>query len=614
MDLKLINRIRFALVSGAHLFLIVLAYCLSFLFRFDFSISSYYFALAIETLFIITIIKFIVFYYFGLLHSSIRFSSVFDLWEIIKANTIASAGVVLIILFFYRISGYPRLIFILDWVFCLGFVGGMRLIGRLWRERTTSSLNSKYKKTLIVGAGESGIMVLKECRTNPYMNCYVVGFIDDAPTKANLTIQGVRILGKSSDIPKIIQKYQVEEIIIAMPSAKGKDIRSIIDYCQIANITIKIIPGIHELISGDLRINLREIRPDDLLGRKAIETNKNEIENYIQFKRILITGAGGTIGSELARQIINFLPQQVILVDHNENDLYFLEIELTEKNPHLRLKTFVGDIKDIGLLKYVFSKYRPQIIFHAAAFKHVPLMETNLVSAIQNNVFGSRNVIYASEHYGADSFVLISTDKAVNPTSIMGVTKRITEMILQAKSKNSKTKFIAVRFGNVLDSKGSVVPLFKKQIEHRAPITVTHREAKRYFMSVKEAVELLLQASSMGNGGEVFILDMGEQIKIIDLAKNLITLSGLKPERDIPIKYIGLRPGEKLFEEIHHNVEKNNTTKHDKIYITKPNDFDSRKLRKQIKKLEELIKLRDENKIIEALREIVPSYSPQTKE
>jgi len=613
---NIIKKTRFQLIIGMHLFLIVISYCLAFLIRFDLSISLYYLNLLFKTLPIIIFLKFLSFYYLGLFHSSIRFSSVFDLWQIIKANTISSLVFSLIIAFFFYNFGYPRSIFILDWVFCTGFIGGTRLIARLWRERSTTTfkLNPKHKKTLIVGAGEAGILVLKECRTNPYMNSNVLGFIDDAPTKKNLSIQGVQILGKSSDIPKLVGKYQIEEIIIAIPSAKGKDIRNIINYCQIPNMKIKIVPGIHEFISGDMRINLREVQPDDLLGRDSVKTNKKEIENYIQFKKILITGAGGTIGSELARQIIDFFPQQVILMDYNENDLYFLEIELKEKFPNLQLKTVVGDIKDISLLKYAFSKYKPQIIFHAAAFKHVPLMEFNLASAVQNNVIGSRNLMYASEHYGVESFVLISSDKAVNPTSVMGTTKRITEMILQAKSKNSRTKFIAVRFGNVLDSKGSVVPLFKKQIEHRAPVTVTHPEAKRYFMSDREAVELVLQASTMGKGGEIFILDMGEQIKIIDLAKNLITLSGLKPEKDIPIKYIGLRPGEKLFEETLHDVEKNMTTKHDKIFITKPNHFDPYKLRKQVKKLEELIKFKDKNKIVEMLQEIVPTYTPQIKE
>lgn len=610
-NLEFLKKIRFPVVISSHIILLIFAYYLSFAIRFDLAIPPHYVTLLLKTLPAILALKFIVYYYFGLFHSSIRFASVFDFWQIIKANTIASVIFILIISVFFREMAYPRSVYILNWVFCIVLIGGIRLIGRLSREKIEFTQNLKHTKILIIGTGEAGILVLKECRINPCINYNVIGFIDDESSKNNLTIQGVRILGRISDIPKIVQQYHIEEIIIATPSAKGKDIRNIINFCQTLNIKIKIVPGMRELISDDLRINLREIRPEDLLGREAVKTNKNEIENYIQFKNIIITGAGGSIGSELARQAIDFFPQQIILIDNHENDLYFLELELKEKYPNLQLKTIVGDIKDISLLKYVFSTYRPQIVFHAAAFKHVPLMEKNVASAVQNNIIGSRNLMYASEHYGVESFVLISTDKAVNPTSVMGTSKRITEMILQAKSKNSRTKFIAVRFGNVLGSKGSVVPLFKQQIEHRLHVTVTHPEAKRFFMSVKEAVELVLQASTMGKGGEIFMIDMGEQIKIVDLAKNLITLSGLEPEKEIAIKYIGLRPGEKLFEETLHDTEKNSTTKHDKISVTKPNNFNPQKLRKQIKKLEDLIKYREETKIIEMLKEIVPSYNPQ---
>ena len=605
----LIKKIRLPLTIVAHLFICIFAYFLSFLLRFDLSIPAHYVTVILKTLPILIILRIISFYYFGLFHSSLRYSSVFDLWQIIKANTATSVIFTIIIFTLFRHTSYPRSVIILDWAFCLGFTGGIRLVARLWRDRRTYASDTKLKKALIVGAGEAGILVLKECRTNPFMNYKIVGFIDDSFTKGNLTIQGIPVLGKSPDIPSLVERYQIEEIIIAIPSAKGKDIRNIINYCQIPNIKIKTIPGIHEFISGGLKLDLREIRPDDLLGRKTVNIDKEKIKDYVQDKRILITGAAGTIGSELARQIIEFFPRQVILVDHNENDLVFLEIEVKEKHPYLSLKSIVGDISDVSLLKSTFSKFKPEIVFHAAAFKHVPIMEFNASAAIQNNVFGSLNLIYAAEHYGVKSFVLISSDKAVNPTSVMGASKRITEMILQAKSKKCRTKFMAVRFGNVLDSKGSVIPLFKKQIEQRSPLTVTHPDVKRYFMSVKEAVSLVLQASSIGTGGEVFTLDMGEQIRIQDLARNLIALSGLKPEIDIPIKYIGLRPGEKLYEETLHDTEKGKTTKYEKIFITQPNNFDPYKLRKQLRELKECVKLRDDRKIIDLICEIVPSYT-----
>ena len=320
---------------------------------------------------------------------------------------------------------------------------------------------------------------------------------------------------------------------------------------------------------------------------------------------ILITGAGGSIGSALCRQIVNFNPKEVILFDHNENDVYYLGIEFLTKHPQIKFRTIIGDIKDIGLLKNVFSLYRPQVVFHAAAHKHVPLMEENPVAAVKNNIVGSRNLIYAANHYKVERFILISTDKAVNPTSVMGITKRIAEMILQTKAKMSNTKFMAVRFGNVLGSDGSVVPLFKKQIEDGGPVTITHPDVKRYFMSVNEASQLVLQAGGMGKEGEIFILDMGEQIKIVDLAKELIALYGLDFENDIKIKFIGLRPGEKLFEETLLNTEKDKATKADKIYIAQANNFNPRILRSKIKELERLVRLMDEEGTIKKLREIV---------
>jgi len=608
-EAELIKKIRTPIVGLLHCIFIVLAYALSFLFRFNFSIPDYYQSILWNTLPAVLLIKILFFYYFGLLHSSIRFASIYDLWQIIKVNTIASFVCAVSVFFFYRHLAYPRSIFLLDFIFCLALIGGIRLFGRLWRDRAIFQTRSQNKKVIIVGAGDAGIMILKECRMNPAMNYHIVGFIDDASSKKNLTIQGVPVLGSRTDIPHIVEKHKIEEIIIAIPSATGQEIRTIIDSCQIPNIKIKILPGIQNMLSGDFRLALREVKPDDLLGRETVKTNKKEIAHYIQGKKVLITGAGGSIGSELSRQIVQFFPQQLILVDYNENDLYFLELDLKAQYPNVPIKVVIGDIKDIGLLKFLFSKYRPQIIFHAAAFKHVPLMEYNLSAAIQNNVIGSRNLIYAADHYQAESFILISSDKAVNPSSVMGATKRIAEMILQAKAKRSKTKLIAVRFGNVLDSKGSVVPLFRKQIEQRNPVTVTHPEVKRYFMSVREAVELVLQASTLGKGGEIFVLDMGQQIKIYDLAKSLITLYGLKPESDIPIKFIGLRPGEKLAEETLHDIEKTKITKYEKIFIAQPNNFNPYTLRKRIKHLEELARLRKDPEILRLLKELIPSYT-----
>lgn len=333
-------------------------------------------------------------------------------------------------------------------------------------------------------------------------------------------------------------------------------------------------------------------------------------KKLIKGKIVLVTGAGGSIGSEICRQVAKFSPKQLVFFEHNENDVYFLELELKKQFKNIKFNTVIGDIKDIGLLKNVFSKYKPNVIFHAAAHKHVPLLEENPASAVKNNIIGTRNLIYAAAHYKIDNFVFISTDKAVNPTSIMGASKRIAEMMMQAKAKKSKTKFMAVRFGNVIGSSGSVVQLFQKQIEDGGPVTVTDPEVVRYFMTVREAAQLVIQAGSIGKGGEIFILDMGEQMKIADLARNLIVLSGLEMDKDVSIKFVGLRPGEKLYEEILHDKERDKATKHEKIFVAKPDIFDPEKLRRDIKELERMANILDEKGIVRKIKSLVPSFTP----
>ena len=360
-------------------------------------------------------------------------------------------------------------------------------------------------------------------------------------------------------------------------------------------------------------IKPRAIIPDDLLGREAVHVNEQEIKDYVSNKIVLVTGAGGSIGSVLCKQIARFCPKEILLFDHNENDVYFLTLDFLKQYKGVKFTTIIGDIKDVGVLKHAFSRYKPQVVFHAAAHKHVPLLEENPVAAVKNNVLGTANMIYASHHYKVERFILISTDKAVNPSSVMGATKRVAEMLLQAKAEKSQTKFMAVRFGNVLGSAGSIVPLFMKQIEEGGPLTVTHPEAQRYFMSINEAVLLVLQASVMGQGGEIFVLDMGEQIKIVDLAKDLIILSGLVPEKDIKIAFVGLRPGEKLKEELFLNRERDKATHYDKIFVAPPDTFDIRALRRKIHKL--LLCARDYDcvKTVELLNEIVAEAEPRGK-
>ncbi len=614
MAKKFIVKYRRFLIALIHLALIVLSYLISFYIRFEFSIPVFYVQAMLTTLPFIVLLKMAFFYRLGLFHSSLRYSSIFDLWQVLKANTYVSMSYALILFFISGRIVVPRSVMILDWLLCLGLTSGMRFVSRMFRELTVSSGELSQKKVLIIGAGQAGVMILREYKSNPQVNVNVVGFIDDDKTKRNMRINGIPVFGGREMIPELSERFSVEEIVIAIPSAKGETVRDILSYCQRPGIKIKIVPGFHKIISGELQVKPRDIEPEDLLGREVVEIDEKEISTYLRGRRVLVTGAGGSIGSELCRQIALFKPALIILYDHNENDVYFLMVELKTRCPDVKVKVAVGDIKDISLLKHVFTGYHPQVVFHAAAHKHVPLMEECPAAAVKNNIIGSRNLIYAAHHYKAERFVLISTDKAVNPTSIMGATKRLAEMIMQAKSKRSGTKFMAVRFGNVLGSAGSVVPLFKKQIEEGGPVTVTHPEVKRYFMSISEAVKLVLQAAALGEGGEIFILDMGEQMKVVDLARNLITLTGLIPGKDIDIVFSGLRPGEKLYEEMLHDLEKDEATRHNKIFITQPNNFNPRLLRGQIRDLDRLAARLEDNRIIKKLDQIVPFHSSREEQ
>ncbi len=606
MNIKLLAyKYRRLIIIAIHLVLVVCAYILAFYLRLDFNVASDYWKTIIKTLPMLIGVKMIIFGYFGLYTGLWRYAGILDVWKIIQAHILSLLFYTLAIAFFYSFVGFPRSILVLDCILCFYLVAGVRFMTRLFREKFHPSQRGNKKRALIIGAGEVGMMVLRESRMNPKANINVIGFIDDDKNKKNLHIQGTGILGTCNDIPFAINKYMIDEVIIAIPSAKREVIRNVIAHCQSLSVKIRIVPGLQKILSGDLEVKPRDIRPEDLMGRETVNINVDEIKGYLFNKVILITGAGGSIGSALCRQIVRFSPKEVLLYDHNENDVYYLGIEFLTKYPEIKFRNIIGDIKDIGLLKNVFSFHSPQVVFHAAAHKHVPLMEENPVAAVKNNVLGSRNLIYAAAHYKVERFILISTDKAVNPTNVMGMTKRITEMILQSKAKLSKTKFMAVRFGNVLGSNGSVVPLFKKQIEEGGPVTLTHPEVKRYFMSINEASQLVLQAGAMGKAGEIFILDMGKQIKILDLAKELIVLYGLKPDEDIKIEYIGLRPGEKLFEETLLDSEKDKATKADKIYIAQSDHFDPRVLRRKIKELEKMVNVMDGSGVAKKLREII---------
>ena len=611
MNIKnLLSRYRKILIILFHLGLIIFAYFASFYLRFDFIFPREYFQTVIpKTLPLLILIKLLFFYFFGLFTGLWRYVSIGDLWKIFLANALSSVTFFGAVVFYHGLFGFPRSVVIIDFILCFGFISGVRFFTRLIRERTKIDIIQKKKKVLIVGAGDAGVSILRECINNPKIDFEVAGFIDDDPAKKGHTLYGVKVFGGREYIPQTVEDLGVDEIILAIPSAKGEIIRGLLSYCEKTDVRITTLPGLDKIISGHLELKPRKVQPEDLLGRKPVNIDETEISSYLKGKRILVTGAGGSIGSELCRQIARFVPEEIIFFDNHENWVYYLGVEFNLKYPKIKYKTIIGDIRDVGILKNVFTTNRPQVVFHAAAHKHVPLMEDNPVSAVKVNIIGTRNLIYASNHYKVEKFVFISTDKAVNPTSIMGATKRIAEMILQAKARVSKTKFVAVRFGNVLGSTGSVIPLFKKQIEEGGPVTVTEPDVRRYFMSIPEAAQLVLQAGAMGSGGEIFILDMGEQIKIIDLAENMIALSGLKVGKDIEIKFIGLRPGEKLYEEILLDKEKDKITKHNKIYISQPENFNPANIRKDIRELEKLSKLMDEEKIVQKIKSMVPNFT-----
>lgn len=467
------------------------------------------------------------------------------------------------------------------------------------------------KKILIVGAGEAGIMMLDEIERHPELNYEIIGFVDDDTKKQSKSIKNVKVLGTREQLPEIIRDNHVDEVHIAIPSAEGGLIRNTINICEHSRARFKIVPCLWEIIEGNVSINqIREVNENDLLGRETIVVDKQEIKHFIESKKVMVTGGGGSIGSELCRQIAQYNPHSLIIFSRGENSLYDIGVELNHIFPELFIKTVVGNIEDYTKVEHCIQENKPDVIFHAAAHKHVPFMEQNPEEAIKTNVFGTKNLAESAIKFGIEKFVLISTDKAINPTSVMGASKRLAEMVIQHFSTlQNRTRFMAVRFGNVLGSRGSVVPLFKKQIEFGGPVTVTHPEVTRYFMTITEAVQLTLQAAAIGKGGEVFVLDMGDPIKIVDLARNLIVLSGFVPEKDINIKFTGLRSGEKLYEEPLSERENMTATKKDKIYIANIKKVDE-KIMKDLDDMQQIIYDYDENKLIRKLTQIIPTYVP----
>ena len=544
-----------------------------------------------------------------------RYLSIGDLFLMAEVVTGGIFGAVLCLNWVKGIA-FPRTIVALTWFFSLALVGGSRLVWRLYCERKGAS-NRGQERILIVGAGDAGEVISREIIRRPDLG-ELVGFVDDDKEKIGKRIHNRKVLGNIEGINDILEKEQVSTVIIAIPTASGKQIRRIIDNIKTKEVKVKILPGIYELVDGKVSVSrIREVRIEDLLGREPVDLNLEEISGYLEGKRVMVTGGGGSIGGELARQICRFGTRSLILLDHGENGLFHINLELERKwsgaGVDLEIELVVADIRDRDKMDKIFKKYKPEVVFHAAAHKHVPMMEFHPDEAVMNNIIGTKNVAELADEHGAERVVMISTDKAINPTSVMGASKRVAEMVVKELGEKSKTKFVAVRFGNVLESNGSVIPMFKQQIAEGGPVTVTDREVKRYFMTLPEASQLVIQAGALGTGGEVFVLDMGEPVKVLGMAEELIRLSGFEVGEDIEIKIVGLRPGEKMFEEILTEEERSGVlgdSGHEKIFIAKVEEVDREKLKKDVGDLERLAKEMDNEGVVRKLQEMVPSYKP----
>ncbi len=570
---------------------------------------------------VVTVIIFALFKMYSHIWKS---ASVLEMADLIFAVTISSivhtGGFILWGKFF---SAYPtsQVMPISYFFFYFGFltifVFTTRFSRRLFRallDFYRTKMSAEKKVVMIVGAGQAGEMLLRELLTSQYVSCKVSCFVDDDPAKKGSYINGCKIEGNRYDIPSLVRKHSITDIYVAMPSVNPKEISEVLEICKETNAKLKILPGIYQFVTGEfIASKLRDVAIEDLLGREPIVIDIGLVKNSIKGKIVLVTGGGGSIGSELCRQIARNEPKQLIIVDIYENNAYEIQQELLHTFPDLNLKVLIASVRNTLRMGKIFETYKPQVVYHAAAHKHVPLMEESPNEAVKNNVYGTLKTVRAADANGVERFVLISTDKAVNPTNIMGATKRICEMIVQMYNRRSKTEFVAVRFGNVLGSNGSVIPLFKKQIADGGPVKVTHPDIIRYFMTIPEAVSLVLQAGAFAKGGEIFVLDMGKPVKILDLAKNLIRLSGYTPDRDIKIEFTGLRPGEKLYEELLMDEEGLQDTENSLIHIGKPIEFDEEKFETQLTELYKAA-LKEPDNVRKMVAEIVQTYHPDNKD
>jgi len=603
------SRRKTLIVMAIDILLIIFCYVLAFALRFELDIPLQYFMIMLKTLPLILLMRILFFRIFGLYKGMWRFASTEDLVAILKAVSTSSVLIVLSLYLMNQFQGYPRSIFFIDWMLMVIFAGGFRFSIRFSRELFSTS-PKVGKRTLIVGAGSAGEAILREMLKGRNGSYTPIGLIDDNPLKKGLKLHGVKVMGSRKDIPEIVNYYNIEEIIISVPSASREQIREIVDFCIESGAQFKTIPALAEIMDGKVSVSqIREVQMEDLLGREPLETDLKRIKHEFSGKRVLVTGGGGSIGRELCRQISQFKPEKLLLFDHGENSVFYTHREIHKSFPSLECIPLVADVCDQKTTQRIFEQYKPQIIFHAAAHKHVPLMEVNALEAFRNNVLGTKNVADLSIANKVEKFVFISTDKAVKPKNLMGATKRLGELYIAGLARANSTKFMSVRFGNVIGSTGSVVRLFKEQIKQGGPITVTHKEASRFLMTIPEAVQLILQSASMGQGGEIFVLDMGEPIKIMELARTMIRLSGLEPEKDIPIKITELRAGEKLHEELYNEEMENlKRTSHRKILrVENKNHFNYGLVIDTIGDLESIVKYMDEKRLISTYQRFIQS-------
>ncbi|VFQ47472.1 polysaccharide biosynthesis protein [Desulfoluna butyratoxydans] len=629
MIIKQTRKISVLIVVLSDFLILTGVFYLAHLIRFDFSLPTGFRSTDSAMMLSVVTFKVAMFSFFKLYRGMWRFTSITDLFNVVKASTVSSVFIVLFLLYLNRFIGLSRSVFVIDWFLTVLFISGFRVMVRIYFEGrfkiwarlvfprffkcASESVWKQRKRLLIIGAGNSGEKILREIRDNAGLDYQVIGLVDDHPSKQGKYIHGKQVIGGIDDLTDIALRSNAEELLIAIASATSKQMRRIVASCKETRLTYKTIPGMGEIISGDVSVSsIREVSYNDLLGRDNIKLDSGIINTMLTKSTVLVTGAGGSIGSELCRQICRFNPEKVILFERAESPLYAIDMELKHHFPHFEVVPVLADIQYTSQLERVFEKYKPQCVFHAAAYKHVPMMENHAWKAVKNNIIGTQNVVEVSKQHGVNRFVLVSTDKAVRPTNVMGTTKRIAEMAVlnQMNDGDCQTKFMAVRFGNVVGSAGSVLPLFKKQIEEGGPITVTHKDITRYFMTIPEAAQLILQAGAMGEGGEIFILDMGEPVKIDALARDFIRLSGFEPDVDIDIKYIGLRPGEKLYEELITDGEGIVPTEHRKIMVLRGQEKDLVKLNGNIEALKELAEDQCGEEIRKRLMKIVPEYHP----